>query len=134
MVGTDWSNAETWQRLVAAICATGVKINIAETAKYYGTTYDTLENRLRKVKKEAAILKDEVDSGRRGEVVVRKSNPATPRKPKTPNKDILNCVNHGKITKTPVKKANVKQEAFQSPESSNLEWDALVRISDELDF
>lgn len=27
MVGTDWSNAETWQRLVAAICATGVKVH-----------------------------------------------------------------------------------------------------------
>lgn len=48
--------------------------------------------------------------------------------------EYLAGVNHGKITKTPVKKANVKQEAFQSPESSNLEWDALVRISDELDF
>jgi len=56
-------------------------------AIYFGTTYDTLENRFRKIKKEAATLKEEVDSGQRGEV---KPKPSTPRKPKaTPTKEAL---------------------------------------------
>lgn len=54
---------------------------------FYGTTYDTLENRLRKVKKDAAVLKEEVASGERPAVPVKaKSEPNTPKKPKTPKK------------------------------------------------
>ena len=64
-----------------------------EIARYFGTTYDTLENRFRKIKKLAAELKKEVDDGDRKEVVpARKSNPSTPRKPKTPKKEALNCM------------------------------------------
>lgn len=49
---------------------------------YFGTTYDTLENRFRKIKKESATLKDEVERGERGEIAPSrtKSNPSTPRK------------------------------------------------------
>lgn len=39
----------------------------------YGTTYDTIQNRYRKIRKEADALKAEVESGERTEV-------ATPRK------------------------------------------------------
>ena len=58
----------------------------------YGCTYDTLENRFRNIKKLAITLKQEIDSGERGEVVApprAKSAPNTPRKPKTPKKDPL---------------------------------------------
>jgi len=58
----------------------------------YGCTYDTLENRFRAIKKLAITLKQEIDSGERGEVVApapTKSAPNTPRKPKTPKKDPL---------------------------------------------
>jgi len=60
-------------------------------AKYYGTTYDTLENRFRKIKALSKVLKAEVDSGERGEVVKpSRSALSTPRKPKTSKKDALN--------------------------------------------
>lgn len=65
----NWDKCETWERVVAAILATGVKVcsttsgilvpvlhavdvdttqvDLASAAKYYGTTYNTLENRKR---------------------------------------------------------------------------------------
>ncbi|EMC97331.1 hypothetical protein BAUCODRAFT_23648 [Baudoinia panamericana UAMH 10762] len=119
---TDRSSAETWQRVVAAIIASGIKgsdslqIDLKVTATYYGTTYDTLENRFRKLKKDAAELKKEVESGQRGEVAVparTKSAPTTPRKPKTPKKDALSAVANGRIGKTTPSKKNktlVKKE------------------------
>ncbi|KAK3710626.1 hypothetical protein LTR37_010254 [Vermiconidia calcicola] len=113
---TNWESAETWQRVVASILATGVKIDLRAVATYYGTTYDTLENRFRKLKKDAADLKAEVDGGDRGEVAVpsrTKSAPTTPRKPKTPKKGPLESksVANGRITKkTPSKKKTVKEE------------------------
>nr|POE78454.1 hypothetical protein CFP56_60686 [Quercus suber] len=83
-VTTNWESKETWERLVSAIIASGVKLDLREVAKYYGTTYDTLENRLRKVKKDAAILKEEVQTGERGEVPTPRTAPDTPKKPRTP--------------------------------------------------
>ncbi|EME43241.1 hypothetical protein DOTSEDRAFT_72589 [Dothistroma septosporum NZE10] len=111
----DWSSPETWQRVVAAIMATGVKVDLKQTATYFGTTYDTLENRFRKLKKEAATLKEEIDKGERSEISTpsrTKSTPSTPRNPKTPKKDLLTTVSNGKITKsTPMpKKDSIKQE------------------------
>ena len=72
----------------------GQKPDLRTTATYFGTTYDTLENRFRKLKKEADTLKSEVDSGQRGEIATpsrTKSAPATPRKPKSPKKEPLEC-------------------------------------------
>lgn len=104
----NWDSQETWQRVVASIIATGIKVrNIAssinhmslltvfqidyrQVALHFDTTYDTIENRFRKIKKEAAVLKEEVERGDRGDNAGgRKSAPATPRKPKTPKKDPL---------------------------------------------
>jgi hypothetical protein len=131
----NWDSQETWQRVVAAIIASGVKvqdldseattlslsltdtssqIDQKQVALYFGTTYDTskshrtivspdkasnsltltsplVENRFRKIKKEAQVLKEEVESGERGEIApARKSAPSTPRKPRaTPKKDAL---------------------------------------------
>ncbi|KAF2766756.1 hypothetical protein EJ03DRAFT_353651 [Teratosphaeria nubilosa] len=122
---TNWESKETWERLVASIIATGVKIDLRATATYFGTTYDTLENRFRKIKKESAVLKQEVESGARGLVEApRKANPSTPRKPKTPKKDALSTVTNGRISKTsPTKRSGIKQEALESFASSNLDAD-----------
>jgi hypothetical protein len=106
-----WDNLEAYQKLVAAIIATDVKvsstlsspphhitisrlhilpsslriltcllrsqIDIRAIAHYYGTTYDTLENRFRPLKKMAAQLKADASDD------MRSTKPATPRKPKT---------------------------------------------------
>ncbi|KAK5121934.1 hypothetical protein LTR85_004506 [Meristemomyces frigidus] len=117
---TNWDSTETWQRVVAAIIATGVKLDLKAIATYYGTTYDTLENRFRKIKKDAAVLKDEIESGKRGEAPPRgKSAPTTPRKPKTPKKEALNSVTNGRVSKTsPTKKKTIKKEQMDSNASS----------------
>nr|POE56524.1 hypothetical protein CFP56_33496 [Quercus suber] len=81
-VATNWDSKETWERLVSAIIASG--LDLREIAKFYGTTYDTLENRLRKVKKDAAVLKEEVSTGERAEIQTCRTTPTTPKKPRTP--------------------------------------------------
>ena len=43
--GTNWDSCETWERMVAALIASGVKLDLKKVAKYYDTTYHTLENR-----------------------------------------------------------------------------------------
>ncbi|CAK3831146.1 Hypothetical predicted protein [Lecanosticta acicola] len=112
----NWNSVETWQRVVAAMLATGIKPDLRQTATYFGTTYDTLENRFRKIKKEADVLKGEVSNGARGEVTApsrQKSAPTTPRKRQTPKKDALSSVSNGRINKsTPKssKKSGIKQE------------------------
>ncbi|KAF2718357.1 hypothetical protein K431DRAFT_211717, partial [Polychaeton citri CBS 116435] len=64
----NWDSVETWERLVSSIYASGVKLDLRDVAKYYGTTYNTLENKLRKNKKDAKVMREEVDSGQRGDV------------------------------------------------------------------
>ncbi|TKA67838.1 hypothetical protein B0A55_09130 [Friedmanniomyces simplex] len=121
---TDWESAETWQRVVASIIATGVKLDLKAMATAYGCTYDTLENRFRKIKKLAATLKEEVDNGERGDIAVPariKSAPSTPRKPKTPRKDPLSAVANGRVSKaSPSKKSGsgIKKEHVESNASS----------------
>ncbi|QIW98483.1 hypothetical protein AMS68_004001 [Peltaster fructicola] len=114
--GVNWDSTETWQRLVASIIASGVKLDLRVVALHFGTTYDTLENRFRKIKKDAAVQKQEIESGVRGEVAsVRKSNASTPRKPRSPKTThALETVANGRVTKsTPSKKHSVKQEHFE---------------------
>ncbi|EMF11810.1 uncharacterized protein SEPMUDRAFT_156743 [Sphaerulina musiva SO2202] len=53
----NWDSQETWQRIVAAIIATGVK----QVAIHFGTTYDTIQHRFRTIKIEAIVLKEEVE-------------------------------------------------------------------------
>ena len=70
------------------------QVDLKQTALYFGTTYDTLENRFRKIKKESEILKKEVASGERSEI----STPSrsTPKKT-SPKKDALaskRCLQH----------------------------------------
>ena len=69
-----------------------MKVDLRSAAAYFGTTYDTLENRFRKLKKDATTLKAEVDGGERVEITTpsrTKSTSATPRKPKTLKKGLL---------------------------------------------
>lgn len=148
MTATDkvnWNDVETWQRVVAALLATGIKPDLKQTATFFGTTYDTLENRFRKIKKDAQVLKDEVNSGQRGEVTApsrARSAPSTPRKAKTPKKDALGsktilpphslsdlslimaaAVTNGRVAKpTPRsgKKKNIKQEDLDDSFSSTM--------------
>jgi hypothetical protein len=100
----SWDSVEVWQRLVAAIIASGVKVSIfcifpsstraskadnnpkvdvSSVATHFGTTYDTIENRLRPVKKQAKELKEAVSNGTQDKVV---STRKSPTKPKTPRK------------------------------------------------
>ncbi|KAF7189215.1 hypothetical protein HII31_09368 [Pseudocercospora fuligena] len=128
----NWDSQETWQRVIAAIIATVVKVDasvssivykiltqyqvdLKQTALYFGTTYDTLENRFRKIKKESEILKKEVSSGERAEI----STPSrsTPKK-SSPKKDALANVTNGRVSKsTPKKKSSIKQESFDDSTS-----------------
>ncbi|KAK3673548.1 hypothetical protein LTR78_006452 [Recurvomyces mirabilis] len=121
---TNWNDVETRQRVVASIVATGVKINLSEAAKYYGTTYNTFENKFRHIKKQANELKAAADNGETGDVPTptrTKSVPSTPRKPKTPRKDPLSSVSNGRVTKPSPSKNNVKKEPNDSLSSSFLQ-------------
>ena len=62
-----------------------------------GTTYDTLENRFRPLKKLAEELKTGVNTGERSEMRTpsrTKSASSPPRKPKTPQQDPLGSEYH----------------------------------------
>lgn len=48
--------------------------------------------------------------------------------------DDLIAVNHGRVTKTPVKKGTIKQEALESAEISGFERDTFENVLDEMDF
>ncbi|KAK5116757.1 hypothetical protein LTR62_007431 [Meristemomyces frigidus] len=114
MGGTiNWNDSGTWQRLVTCIIASGVKLDLRTIARYYGTTYNTLENRLRQVKKDA----DKLELGDEAEPSRTKSAPCTPRKSKgAAKKDPLSAVANGRVNKksSPNKK-RVKKEASDSP-------------------
>lgn len=60
-----------------------IKIDVSSVATHFGTTYDTIENRLRPVKKQAKELKEAVSNGTQDRVV---STRKSPTKPKTPRK------------------------------------------------
>ncbi|KAK4569718.1 hypothetical protein LTR86_002686 [Recurvomyces mirabilis] len=119
---TNWSDVETWQRVVASIVATGIDLGAA--AKYYGTTYNTFENKFRQIKKQANELRAAVDNGETGDAPTAartKSLPSTPRKPKTPKKDPLSSVANGRVNKPSPSKMNVKKEPSDGLSSSFLQ-------------
>ena len=104
----SWDTVEVWQKLVAAIIASGVKvsspltfyqlsqpsrrrkqltasqIDVSNVATHFGTTYDTIENRLRPVKKQAKILQEQVSNGTQDKVTSTRKSPSKPRTPKKP--------------------------------------------------
>ncbi|KAK6433632.1 hypothetical protein LTR95_010186, partial [Oleoguttula sp. CCFEE 5521] len=108
----DWDSVDAWKRLIAAIYASGIKLDLRQIANLFGTTYDTLENRLRTIKKDAAVLKDDVTSGKRGEVTPARGTPK-----KTPAKKTglgLDGVTNGRVTKTPTKSARKKGNGIKA--------------------
>ena len=150
----SWDSVEVWQKLVAAIIASGVKVRISQpfplisthaskannstkidvssVASHFGTTYDTIENRLRPVKKQAKEMKEAVSNGTQDKVVsTRKSpiKPKTPRKAATsfdgkiflPSLQSLLClqslscvaVAEGRITKSTPSKKTPKKDALK---------------------
>ena len=60
------------------------QIDVSNVATHFGTTYDTIENRLRPVKKQAKILKDNVSNGTQDKVTSTRKSPTKPRTPRKP--------------------------------------------------
>ncbi|OQO04504.1 hypothetical protein B0A48_09426 [Cryoendolithus antarcticus] len=116
----DWDSIDAWKRLIAAIHASGIKLDLRQIATLFGTTYDTLENRLRTIKKDAAVLKDDVTSGKRGEVTPARGTPK-----KTPAKKTglgLDGVTNGRVTKTPTKSASKKGNGIKAEALANVDF------------
>ncbi|KAK4985481.1 hypothetical protein LTR66_008152 [Elasticomyces elasticus] len=118
----DWKSKDAADRLLAATIASipGMKINVRDIAALFGegATYDSIENRLRQVKRTAAVMRQEVDSG------ARPSAPPTPKKPRAPKKNVLTGgVATGRVAKStnssPTKKRTtpIKKESASSTES-----------------
>ena len=94
-----------------------------------GATYDSIEGRFRIIKKDAAVLKEEIDSGARPEAPFRgkdtNSSTSTPKKvkPTTPKKDKTVPGRVSKSTnKTPTKKGGnsikgIKEDSESSTSS-----------------
>jgi hypothetical protein len=59
-----------------------VPIDVSNVATHFGTTYDTIENRLRPIKKQAKVLKDAVSNGTQDKVTSTRKSPTKPRTPK----------------------------------------------------
>lgn len=59
-----------------------LQIDVSNVATHFGTTYDTIENRLRPVKKQAKLLKDAVSNGTQDKVTSTRKSPTKPRTPK----------------------------------------------------
>lgn len=74
-------------RYVATNLTARSQLDLHEVAKMYGTTYDTIQNRYRKIRAEANEIKQHVESGESPEIVVtpkraRAAGTGTPRKAK----------------------------------------------------
>ncbi|KAI9671186.1 MAG: hypothetical protein M1817_003693 [Caeruleum heppii] len=84
----NWKSTQTYQRLLAAIYAASPQNhNYQHIATMFGegATYDAIEGRFRIIKREAAVLKAEVESGERGPAPPRGSTTTTPKKPRPGN-------------------------------------------------
>ncbi|OQO03507.1 hypothetical protein B0A48_10171 [Cryoendolithus antarcticus] len=116
----DWDSVDAWKRLIAAIYASGIKLDLRQIATLFGTTYDTLENRLRTIKKDAAVLKEDVSSGKRGEVTPARGTPK-----KAPAKKTglgLDGVTNGRVTKTPTKSAGKKGNGIKAEALGDIDF------------
>ncbi|KAI9873941.1 MAG: hypothetical protein M1830_008064 [Pleopsidium flavum] len=123
----DWKSKESFTRLLAAWWASSEdhKPNYKKIATLFGesTTYDSIEGRFRIIKKEAALLKAELESGTRTPAPLRgahhsnnnnntsfsstgsqNSTPRKPRTPRTPKREAGGVVG-GRVSKnlTPTK-------------------------------
>ncbi|MCJ1397943.1 hypothetical protein MMC11_001139 [Xylographa trunciseda] len=84
----NWQSAEAYKRLLAAIVAAHPDkklLDYRRIATYFGdgATYDSIEGQFRKIRTEAAIMKQEVDDGTRAQAPPRgnkKESCDTPKK------------------------------------------------------
>ena len=58
------------------------QIDVSNVATHFGTTYDTIENRLRPVKKQAKLLQEQVSNGTQDKVTSTRKSLTKPRTPK----------------------------------------------------
>ncbi|GAB7347797.1 hypothetical protein MBLNU459_g5338t1 [Dothideomycetes sp. NU459] len=141
----DWKSPETLERLVGAIIASitanGGTINNNEIAIYMGETYDSIENRTRKYKKDAQkLIKEAFDAGRQGQNMRKNAKDntphSTPRKIRKNNSD-LHTVANGRVQKTATKRTSPVKHESVSGSSSDLEHFHAIAESfnfEDLDF
>ncbi|MCJ1416813.1 hypothetical protein MMC32_003151 [Xylographa parallela] len=114
----NWQSVDAYKRLLAAILAAHPDkklLDYRRIATYFGdgATYDSIEGQFRKIRGEAALMKQEVESGARAEAPARGTKsetcdtPKKVRKPRnSPKKN--DAVLSGRISKskslTPTKK------------------------------
>ncbi|KAI9680346.1 MAG: hypothetical protein M1829_001232 [Trizodia sp. TS-e1964] len=99
-MGINWNEKDSFARLLAAVLAAHpeVKLNYRAIASMYGqgATYDAVEGRFRIIKKDAKVLRAEIDEGVRDPAPAR----GTPRKNKnTPGTDSQHSTITGRVTK-----------------------------------
>ncbi|KAF2433694.1 hypothetical protein EJ08DRAFT_676492 [Tothia fuscella] len=106
----NWKSLESYERLLAAIvAANGGKVDFKLVAHYYGegATYDAIEGRFRKAKKDAAALAEEAKD--RPVPKSRSDKPASTVSPPRKKAANGNGVKSGRVTKsTPRKGAKGK--------------------------
>jgi hypothetical protein len=115
------------------------QIDVSNVATHFGTTYDTIENRLRPVKKQAKLLQEQVSNGTQDKVTSTRKSPTKPRTPKKASGALdgmlyfhtsgfarrilliyyVLVVSNGRVGKTTPsgkssKKNTLKQEAFEN--------------------
>ncbi|CAD6575506.1 MAG: hypothetical protein ASARMPREDX12_002336 [Alectoria sarmentosa] len=125
----NWKDPDAFTRLLAAmVAAQDMKLDYRKIATMYGNgaTYDSIEGRFRIIKKEATIMKAEIDSGERSEAPARGTTSAntTSKKPKsaanTPKKEKIIGGRVGKSNGTPSKnRGKVVKGVKQEPDSSS---------------
>ncbi|KAL8951817.1 MAG: hypothetical protein Q9222_002233 [Ikaeria aurantiellina] len=129
----NWKDPKAFERLLAAmVAAQEMKLDYRKIATMYGqgATYDAIEGRFRIIKKEAAVILKEVESGARpaapsrGQPTTAQSSfttsedglstPKKARKPRstntTPRANKKDKVINGRVGKSPMKKENVHPE------------------------
>ncbi|KAI4663232.1 uncharacterized protein J4E78_003643 [Alternaria triticimaculans] len=94
-----WTNPEVLERLfIATLASFDNKVNIREIATLYGgeMTYDALENRMRKFKKAATLLKEEAAGG---DGAAAAKSPVKTRAKKGSASPVKGAVKTGRVTK-----------------------------------
>ncbi|KAK0508182.1 hypothetical protein JMJ35_009266 [Cladonia borealis] len=139
----NWKAEDAYTRLLAAIVAANdLKLDYRKIATMYGNgaTYDSIEGRFRIIRKEAAVMKAEVESGTRPAAPPRNANAAgsnsgqtTPKKPKTAtkkDKTLTGRVSKSNTSTPPKKNGNgdlasvIKQEQDSTASSFSIMDDA----------
>ncbi|MCJ1284266.1 hypothetical protein MMC26_003597 [Xylographa opegraphella] len=135
----NWQSTEAYKRLLAAVLAAHPDkklLDYRRIATYFGdgATYDSMETQFRKIRGEAARMREAVESGARAEAPARGSKrnvcgtPKNSRKPRNASKK-NDTVSDGRITKsksvTPTKKGGTYGNGVANP-------NAVMGVKEEL--